>query len=74
MNWSNHGIYWHIDHIKPIDSFDINKKEDIEVCFNWKNLQPLEKTKNMEKSNKIIEELIKQKRELADNFYKSKHN
>ena len=74
MSWSNHGIYWHIDHIKPINSFDITMKEEVNLCFNWRNIQPLEKTKNMEKSDKIIPELIQEKNELAEKFYKLKHN
>jgi hypothetical protein len=53
MSWSNYGIYWEIDHIKPIDSFDLNIEENLYKCFNYTNTQPLEKTKNREKSNKI---------------------
>jgi hypothetical protein len=27
MNWDNLGSYWHIDHILPINKFDLNKPE-----------------------------------------------
>ena len=47
MTWDNHGIYtrtninvWHIDHIIPCYKFDLVKKADRLVCFNYKNLRP----------------------------------
>jgi hypothetical protein len=53
MNWENRGIYWHIDHIRPCDSYDLTKQEEIYNCYHWKNLRPLEKYENISKSNKI---------------------
>lgn len=52
MNWSNYGTYWEIDHIKPCDAFNLEILEEQYKCFNYKNLQPLEITKNRKKSNK----------------------
>jgi hypothetical protein len=52
INWDNYGEYWEIDHIKPLDSFDLNNEENLYKCFHYLNTQPLEKTKNREKSNK----------------------
>lgn len=40
MTWDNYG-QWHIDHIKPCASFDLNDIEQQKECFNYKNLQPL---------------------------------
>lgn len=54
MTWDNYGIFWEIDHIIPIDSFDLNIEENLYKCFHFTNTQPLEKNKNREKSNKII--------------------
>lgn len=55
MNWSNYGrTGWHIDHIIPIASFDFSKKENIEKCFHYSNLQPLWAVDNIRKSNKLI--------------------
>jgi hypothetical protein len=54
MNWNNLGSYWHIDHILPINKFDLNKPENIKICFHWTNLQPLQSTENILKSDKII--------------------
>lgn len=45
MSWDNRGKYWHIDHIKPCSSFNLEKQEEIFRCFNWTNLRPLEKLK-----------------------------
>jgi hypothetical protein len=51
MNWSNYGK-WHIDHIKPCASFDLNKPEEQVRCFNYKNLQPLWAKENLRKGKK----------------------
>jgi len=52
MNWDNYGIYWEIDHIKPIDLFNFNIEKEIYECWNYKNLQPLTINENKIKSNK----------------------
>lgn len=44
MNWDNQGDVWELDHIKPCDSFDFSKEEEIFKCFNFKNVEPLFKT------------------------------
>jgi hypothetical protein len=48
-NWSRTG--WHIDHIRPISSFDMNDKEQQKQCFHWTNLQPLWALENHKKSD-----------------------
>jgi hypothetical protein len=45
MAWDNHGD-WHIDHIRPCSSFDLLDIEQQKLCFNWRNLQPLEAYEN----------------------------
>jgi hypothetical protein len=40
MSWDNHGE-WHIDHIIPIDSFDLTDPAQQRECFHFTNLQPL---------------------------------
>lgn len=54
MNWNNLGIYWHIDHILPINGFDFSHERDKNICFNWTNLQPLQKDENRSKSDKLM--------------------
>jgi hypothetical protein len=51
MSWDNYGTMWTIDHILPLSLFDLNNKENQNVAFSWKNLQPLKD--NFSKGNKI---------------------
>ena len=54
MNWDNYGEYWEIDHIKPIDAFDLNEEEQLYEAFKYINTQPLKKEDNREKSNRYL--------------------
>jgi hypothetical protein len=54
MNWDNYGEYWEIDHIKPIDAFDLNEEEQLYEAFKYTNTQPLKKEDNREKSNRYL--------------------
>ena len=58
MTWENYAIYWHIDHVIPVSFFDITSRSEQLICFNWTNLRPLEKRKNISKFNKIVEDDI----------------
>lgn len=53
MTWENYGNYWHVDHIKPRSLFKYTYPDEIEFkkCWALDNLQPLEKTANLRKSN-----------------------
>jgi hypothetical protein len=51
MSWSNYGK-WHIDHIRPISSFD--KTEHPKVINSLNNLQPLWAFDNLSKGSKFI--------------------
>jgi len=52
MNWDNWGRNgWHIDHIRPISSFDLSDPEQQKKCFHHSNLQPLWAEENRKKSN-----------------------
>ena len=52
MTWDNYGK-WHIDHIKPISSFNINgiNSDDFKKCWSLNNLQPLWAKDNLQKGN-----------------------
>lgn len=52
--WDNYGKVWHIDHVIPIDIFDMTRYDHQVVCFHWTNLRPLEKKQNLSKSNKLV--------------------
>jgi hypothetical protein len=51
-NWSKNG--WHIDHINPLDNFNLLNREELLKAVNYKNLQPLWAEENLIKSNKIL--------------------
>ena len=53
MTWNNQGKTWDIDHVMPCDHYDLTIEENITYCFNWRNLRPMIKKENGEKSNKI---------------------
>lgn len=51
MSWENKGK-WHIDHIRPVSSFDLSDVEEQKKCFHYTNLQPLWALDNMRKGAK----------------------
>jgi hypothetical protein len=51
MTWENHGE-WHIDHIKPCCSYNLEDEEEQKKCFHYTNLQPLWATDNLVKGGK----------------------
>jgi hypothetical protein len=58
MSWDNYGDVWHIDHIIPCSSFNLENIEDQYKCFRWTNMAPLDVTENIKKGNKILPEYI----------------
>jgi hypothetical protein len=52
MTWENYGTLWEIDHIKPCALFDLTQQEQVAECFNYRNMQPLEKRANRSKGRK----------------------
>jgi len=50
-NWAKRG--WHIDHITPLDTFDLTNREQFLQCCHYTNLQPLWWRDNLSKGTKI---------------------
>ncbi len=53
MTWENRSL-WHIDHKRPVSSFDLTKPEEQKLCFHYTNLQPLWAVENLRKSAKVL--------------------
>lgn len=54
MSWDNHGKLWEIDHIFPLSKFDLADEYQRKIAFNFNNMQPLLRTENREKSDKVF--------------------
>ena len=52
MTWENYGK-WHIDHIRPCASFNLEDLEEQKRCFHWTNLQPLWARDNIVKGSRV---------------------
>jgi hypothetical protein len=54
MSWDNYSQYgWHVDHIKPMSSFDLTDPAQQKQCCHYTNLQPLWWKDNLIKGNKV---------------------
>ena len=55
MTWDNYGE-WHVDHIKPMVSFNIQSPEDksFQECWSLSNLQPLWGRENLSKGSRYL--------------------
>lgn len=56
MTWDNHGTgsgCWHIDHIRPISSFDPTDRNHQFQAFHYSNLQPLWEMDNIAKGARL---------------------
>ncbi len=54
MTWQNYGSVWVVDHIVPLRMFDIFDKNDLKICWHYKNLMPLFKEDNLKKEGNVF--------------------
>ncbi|MEK6883419.1 MAG: hypothetical protein AABY22_27575, partial [Nanoarchaeota archaeon] len=55
QTWKNWGVNtWHIDHIIPSSVFNILNEEEVKLCWNYHNLQPLDSIENISTKNNCL--------------------
>ena len=58
MTWANHGNDgWHIDHVRPVSSFDLADTVQRQACFHFANTQPMWATENRKKRHRNYQEV-----------------
>jgi hypothetical protein len=66
MNWDNCDKYgWHIDHIKPLSSFDLSKKRQQYKAFHYTNTKPLWSYDNWSKGYTLTDYNEQQNQQVA---------
>jgi hypothetical protein len=59
MTWENRGRDgWHIDHVRPLASFDLSDPVQFRAAVHFTNLQPLWAIDNIRKADKLPESLV----------------
>lgn len=52
-NWGHTGDVWHLDHIRPLSSFDLTDRTQFLAACHYTNLQPLWATENLSKGARV---------------------
>lgn len=70
MTLENQGTYWHMDHVIPINLWDLTDPIHVLHCFSWYNLSPLPGNENMAKHDTIdTEQIQRHVQKLVDFLY-----
>lgn len=72
MAMENHGDVWHVDHVIPVSTFDLESEDQVIMCFNWQNLSPLKAEINLSKNNRLIRDQISRHFQRLEDFHTEK--
>lgn len=53
MSLENYGTLWELDHIVPVELFDLDNEENLKLCYSRFNIIPLYKKHNKAKGSSI---------------------
>lgn len=56
MSWDNYGTEWHIDHRRPVATFDLPR--EAKLCWSLQNLRPLSISENVQRKDEIDPSVI----------------
>lgn len=70
MTINNHGEIWHMDHVLPCATFDMEDGDEQSRCFHWSNIRPLIAIENLKKGDRITKTLIKNHHKKVKQFMK----
>jgi len=73
MTFENHGKFWHVDHVIPVNKFNLQNDGEQFLCFNWKNLSPETASFNLKKGNDIIKIQVENHIKKLIDFHKLKN-
>jgi hypothetical protein len=59
MTLQNFGSVWGIDHIVPVELFDLSDPEELKLCYNYNNIMPMYNSDNRMKGASVHFSLIK---------------
>lgn len=68
MTMENYGTYWHLDHVIPCASFDLNDPIAQKQCFHWSNYRPCEGGENIIKGDKIDNDVLQWHKYMIEEF------
>lgn len=68
FSWESYGKEWVIDHVIPIDYFDLDNEHEVFMCFSWFNLRPYCVKRNLEKSNKLLIDEVETHQTILNKF------
>ena len=53
MNEENYGTVWELDHIVPVEVFNLDDEEDLKLCYSRYNILPIYKKHNKSKGSSV---------------------